>query len=321
MTSIYDIPYEDIEIFLVANKEKIPINENDAYDIAFSLLKKRNSVGHTKNIVEWMIAYNLIRNKVNIPTYTIYEINKMDNKEIAMLANLLTMKSNNIESIKNILRYLGKLVMLPEHIDIDPYIIQKVAEVKILSSSLEEVIELFKDNKSLRKVIYDNMKKMIYNYMFGADAERLIKKDREEIIDMYLFRTMNYRNKMDNLPLFIFKLLKEKEIILAKEALKIGSAFDYFFDGIPPLITYLTEKVLESKDTILIINYFEMMSFINTIYYSKIMTEEYIMKNIKFDLNKKDNIPFIYESAIMTKKYKIVKYLESLIADGKYNKY
>jgi len=34
MTSITDIPYEEIEIFLSKNYFDIPLYENDAYDIA-----------------------------------------------------------------------------------------------------------------------------------------------------------------------------------------------------------------------------------------------------------------------------------------------
>jgi hypothetical protein len=40
MTSIYDIPYKDIKIFLLANNRNIK-NEDDAYKITVDLLKDK----------------------------------------------------------------------------------------------------------------------------------------------------------------------------------------------------------------------------------------------------------------------------------------
>ena len=40
MTSIYDIPYEDIEEFLLANNKNY-VNEDDAYNKALELLKDK----------------------------------------------------------------------------------------------------------------------------------------------------------------------------------------------------------------------------------------------------------------------------------------
>ena len=109
MTSIYDIPYKDIEIFLRANGKKLTKNKDDDYENAFILLKNKNSKGHTIKIIEWMKAYNLFINNVNIPSYSIYEIDNMTSTEINSLAKKLTMKGNDRDNIKNILRYLNKL--------------------------------------------------------------------------------------------------------------------------------------------------------------------------------------------------------------------
>ena len=122
MTSIYDIPYEDIEIFLNANNEKIPNNINKAYNNAFKLIKDKNSKGHTINIIEWIIAHNVFINKIEINDYSIGEIDNMDQSEIHQLAKTLGIKCDNRNNIINILRYLNKLndsksiynTMLPE---------------------------------------------------------------------------------------------------------------------------------------------------------------------------------------------------------------
>lgn len=108
MSSIYDIPYEDILEFLSTNKKNFESQE-DAYNIALDLLKKKTSKGHTISIIEWMMARNLLINKIDIPYYNISDINNMSQDKINELAKLLKMNGNNVDNIKNILRYLHKL--------------------------------------------------------------------------------------------------------------------------------------------------------------------------------------------------------------------
>ena len=108
MTSIYDVPYEDIKKFLLANNRSFK-NKDDAYNEALVLLKDKRAKGHTISIIEWLIAHNLLISKVNIPNYTIDEIDNMSQDQIDELAKLLTMKGNNRNNIKNILRYLRKI--------------------------------------------------------------------------------------------------------------------------------------------------------------------------------------------------------------------
>jgi len=106
MADINDIPYEDIEEFLLANNKNL---KDNVYDKTLILLKDKEAIGHTTSIIEWMIAYNLLQNDINIPQYSIDEIDNMSQDEINKIAKLLTMKGNNTKNIKNILRYLHKL--------------------------------------------------------------------------------------------------------------------------------------------------------------------------------------------------------------------
>jgi hypothetical protein len=108
MTSIQDIPYEDILKFLDTNDEDFT-NKDDAYNRTLKLLKNKSAKGHTIRIIEWMMARNLLINKVDMPMYTVYQIDNMNQREINDLAKLLGMSGNNKENIKNILRYLNKL--------------------------------------------------------------------------------------------------------------------------------------------------------------------------------------------------------------------
>ncbi len=139
MASIYDVPYEDIIEFLLANN-KVYENEDDAYQKALILLKDKNAIGHTTSIIEWTISHNLLVKKVNIPNFTIYQIDNMHEFEIDELARLLTMKGKDRDNIKNILMYLGKLDVLLEHPDIKPLILNTILELQILSSDLYIII-------------------------------------------------------------------------------------------------------------------------------------------------------------------------------------
>src|SRR5437867_618471 len=108
MTSIYDIPYQDILKFLSSNK-KVFKNKNEAYTITQDLLKNKGTIAHPTTVIEWMIAHNVLINKINIPNYRTYEIDNMSQEETNLLAKLLTMKGSNKSNIKNILTYLCKL--------------------------------------------------------------------------------------------------------------------------------------------------------------------------------------------------------------------
>jgi len=202
MTSIYDVPYEDIEKFLLANNKNWN-NENEAYETSFDLLKNKNVRGHTTRIIEWMIAHNLLVNKINIPHFTIDEIDNMTQNEINKLAKLLTMKGNNVNNIKNILRYLHKLdeediVLLPEINDLildtlyDVEKTDRMLRLTIEAGSSRDILELLEkhhNKKIIRELILDNM---------------------EEIVD-------NLSISIYNMVSFIVELLDHDELGLAKK--------------------------------------------------------------------------------------------------------
>jgi hypothetical protein len=292
MTSIYDVPYEDIQKFLLANK-KTYINEIDAYNKALILLKDKKSVGHTISIIEWMIAHNLLKKKINIPNFTIYQIDNMKQFEIDELAKLLTMNSNNIENIKNILRYMGKLDILIEHPDIKPLILGTILELKVLSSNLEEVITIFKNNKFLRKFIYDNMNKIISNNI-------VYKENTNEIT----------KESAIKLAKFIFDLIKLNEFTLVKEAIRsefIKKIRKYDINN--KIIKYLNINVLTSLNVDLMIKYFGLFDYINSIHKNSI--NDYSIKNVLInpegELKQMKFYPSIFRAALITEKMEILQ--------------
>ena len=196
MTSIYDIPYEDIKEFLLANNKNFQ-NKNDAYKRASVLLKDKKARGHTVSIIEWMIAHNLFVNKVDIPNYTIYHINNMSQKEINDLAKLLTMNGNNIENVKNILKYLHKLNDVVLVNDIQDVILQnlqkieeqerlKIGDIDFKNLKGKDVINLLTTttnrNKPLvQKLIYNNMENIVFLNLLSEAYQNSIINNSERL--------------------------------------------------------------------------------------------------------------------------------------------
>lgn len=227
MTSIHQIEFEDIKEFLKTNNIKTFKNKNDAYNIALKLLKSKNFINNSVKIEEWMIARNLFINKINIPKYNLYEIDFASKDEVDELSKSLNIKGNNP---KNILRYLGKLeeriTFLPEinNIIIDKY--HKLFELDILSSNLGNVIKIFKNNRFLRKFIYNNI-------------SYIIDKGRLPLI----FRDHSGYNISD----FIYDLAQLKEIFLAKKVLELHRILPPESGAIVSCSRYYIRRSLMSK--------------------------------------------------------------------------
>ena len=210
MTSIYLIAFEDIKVFLKTNEKSFK-NKNDAYNIALKLLKGKKYICSSVKIEEWIHASNLLKNKINIPKYNIYEINSASQDEINNLSNSLTMKDNY--NITNILKYLGKLEerisFLPEinNVIIDKY--SRLLELEVLSCNLCDLIKIFKNNRFLRKYIYYNMIYIVGNYGFLK-----ISNDNNPVAD------------------FVFELVELKENFLAKKVLELYNIYSPKSDAI-----------------------------------------------------------------------------------------
>lgn len=109
MTSIYDIPIDDIILFLRGNNVSVPESDKLTYREAKKLMKKPKLLFYPPSILMWMIAYNLLATKTKIPDYTEKQILGMTENELKSLARLLTMNSNDRYNVIKILQYMGKL--------------------------------------------------------------------------------------------------------------------------------------------------------------------------------------------------------------------
>src|SRR5436190_10230659 len=102
---INDVPIHDIKLFLTENNINI---KNNPYGEALSLIKKGADF-YPDSIIEWTMAYNILRSKIDIRNYSISEIIFMPEIELTKLAQLLGMKTTKINHVIKILEYAGKL--------------------------------------------------------------------------------------------------------------------------------------------------------------------------------------------------------------------
>jgi len=215
------------------------LDEDDAYDLALILLKDNKAKGHTISIIEWIIAHNLLQNKVNVPYHTIEEIDNMTQSEINQLAKKLGIKGNNRENIYNILRFLHKLDELDELLpEIKDIILNNLNElelkdIKISDSNFNDIINLLKTHRNkalIRKFVYDDMDKIIFNNIEIVNDNGI---DGVNGIDQI---------NMDNLVNFIINLLEIKETDLAKKAINI--IHEYKLESYRSIDYYLVEKLV-----------------------------------------------------------------------------
>ena len=110
MANIFDLSYFDLKNFYMINKINNMIDFNDS-NVYFGALKYIKNPNYKKTIpiVEWMMAYNLLKNKTNIKTYNVNDIRQLSDVERNSLAKTMKMKSDNTDHILNILRYMHKL--------------------------------------------------------------------------------------------------------------------------------------------------------------------------------------------------------------------
>lgn len=244
MTSITDVSYDDIKLFLTTNGVRLSVSERNNYNQAFEMIKNDKNYFYPDSIVDWIVAYNF---DGNISSYSKGEINLLSEDELNKLSKELGIfeSNNNKQSVVNVLKYLNKYEDNFIHSDLDRNIFQIVDEQRILSGNYKEIIEIFGNNKILRSFLYDNMR-------------RIINKRYKNIDDLFLF--------IVDLFLFIVDLLGLKEITLAREALKISNDLITDQDGRNESMGFLYYRVIESKNVMITENYFKLLPYIRELY-------------------------------------------------------
>ena len=271
MSSIDQIPYEDIVIFLEANDKKLSEDRDENNKLALKLLSDRKAKGHTTSIIEWMMAHNLLINKVDIPNYTIYEIDHMQQAEINKLAKLLTMEGNNRNNIKGILKYLGKLMdvsynNLPNEVIYNLIINTEPLDLENLY--VNKVYRTVIDNPITLNYLYDKYKNIVknqqedyrkytgsnmYRKRINNDNRTNINKYSEDIYTVKSFNNLlkiykNYIQSISGLAFDIFYIYQ----LFGKWGMKLDIKT---IIKITTTLEYLTAEILEVAGNEILKNY------------------------------------------------------------------
>jgi hypothetical protein len=76
MTDIHDINIEHLKILLSKNNIKIPESQDEIYNIAFDLMNEKSTSYNDVpiNVIEWMMAHNVLKKNPMIESYNIEDI-------------------------------------------------------------------------------------------------------------------------------------------------------------------------------------------------------------------------------------------------------
>ena len=109
MTPLIDIPLYDIKFFLTLNNKPISVKIDDIYSTALDFINSNIVSSAPPSVTDWIITYNLLSQKINIPIYKTSEILFSQDKDLKDLTNLLTLPNIDKERIIRILGYLKVL--------------------------------------------------------------------------------------------------------------------------------------------------------------------------------------------------------------------
>jgi len=208
MSNIHDINIIDIDQFLSNNNVKYEnLTLEQKYQKVYDLMKNKNTKYDKSpdSIVQWMLAHNALLNNVKIPL----NINTLSNEELSKLAKDLGMRSNKIENVIEIIRFMN-LLKFNENTDLYVSLLE--------NSDPENAINLLVANPKLKGIFIELLPKMI---------EQLIKKKMYEgkIYASDIFFEQKKLNK------FLIKLIKYDYNDIFNQSIKIYHDLFIKLDG------------------------------------------------------------------------------------------
>jgi len=154
MSSLRDIPFEDILVFLDKNNIGVPQNEDEIYDIVWDLIQDDKHTIFTEAIVNWMKAYNSL--SLNLPHY--YE--PLSDEQIKELKEIFDV--DNVDDILDILFYANKLVTnfdllkLPKDIINEVISNMNINEIENICNTSNDMKRLCQ-NKDVKNIIIEKL--------------------------------------------------------------------------------------------------------------------------------------------------------------------
>lgn len=192
MTDIYDIPYDEIVLFLTVNEVKRSLKEKDNYNTALNMIKNDRNYIYPDSIIDFIIAYNFI---VDGKRIDIVSMNSLA-KEFDIIG------SNDIsKSVLDILLYLHEL-------------------------NYENIIKLISNGEG-RNFVFDNMRRIINNNSPSDKNKSLgninvIKQLAKFVVDLTELGEINLAKKV----LRTCKKLLDSNII-GRLLININGIFEY----------------------------------------------------------------------------------------------
>lgn len=299
MTSINDVPYDDIEKFLIINDVEL-ISKDQDYNKAFKMISNDKNYIYPDIIVDWIAAYNL--NGKRFRNYSRGEIDLLSKNELTRLAKNLGVgdSNNHKQSVINVLKFLKKLDSKLIMKDIDEQIFQTLDEQRILTTNLVDIIEIFRKNKTLRKFIYDNMRTILF-------LKKPLKKG-----ELFAWQAVETMSK------FVVELVKMNEMVLAKEALRLLNELITHEDNRVNLNSYLNHKLTKDNNVKLMEAYFKLLPYLEELFPNESFEDDTILElfevDSRYETTKeyRDHIIPFFTAAINAKRQGLIDYVVNI---------
>ena len=236
MTSITNIDIKDIREFILENGFKSK-NDADDYNTAKNLIVKRKAKVYTNPIIDWIIAYNVVKLKLDVRSYTRSEINSFSDNELIQFAKLLRLERNdNIRtSIINILYYLDKIK----------------EEININQFPQYIILEIFKNDKPEKLKSLCNSSKYFQQLCESSEVKNFI------LNDIFL-----YKNTLDISDYNFNELINYSKIVHLKKRIGALQPSKKYGDNFKKNYIYLVDI---NGNVIIDNNFFNLKGSINQI--------------------------------------------------------
>ena len=179
MTPLTAILLSDIKFFLTLNKISIPVN--DIYSSAWDLIISGTITSAPPSVTDWIISYNLLSQKINIPIYKTSEILLSQDKDLKDLANLLTLP---IVDKERIIRILGYLNVLNNDIDIFEALPQEILGNIIKELDCKSILLICKSSKKFNKFCDLKLDELLKQKLHKETGFITDSYNREELIGL-----------------------------------------------------------------------------------------------------------------------------------------
>ncbi len=181
MTPLTAIPLSDIKFFLTLNEQSVPVKIDDIYSSAWVLIQSGAITSAPPSVTDWIISYNLLHQKINIPIYKTSEILLSPDKDLKDLANLLTLPIVDKESI---IRILGYLNVLNNDIDIFEALPQEILGNIIKELDCKSILLICKSSKKFNKFCDLKLDELLKQKLYKETGFITDKYNREELIGL-----------------------------------------------------------------------------------------------------------------------------------------